>query len=68
MRLLCRDEHDEDDICPPHDFEGSWASIAADGSQVGVIFCTHCGDVRSMVPPGIEAPVEESVGVEQERQ
>lgn len=67
MRLLCRDDHDEPDECPPHAFESGWTNTAADGAQTGVMFCTLCGDVRSLVPPSVGAPVEESVSVERKR-
>lgn len=67
MRLLCRDDHDtDDDICPPHQFEGGWSSTGSDGAQEGVIFCVYCADIRPLVVPTVDAPVEESVSVERE--
>jgi hypothetical protein len=68
MRLFCRDDHDESDICPPHEFEGGWASMEADGSQAGVIFCKWCGDIRLLTPPSIEASTLESEPAREEAQ
>lgn len=57
MRLLCRDDHDTPDICPPHEFTSGWER---DTNSQGVIFCTACGDMRYLTPPSTEAPDAES--------
>ena len=54
MRLICRDEHDDMDLCPPHDFEAGWQTSDDSGDPMGgVIYCKACGDVRSLTPPTI---------------
>ena len=65
MKLLCYDEHDKDDICPPHKFEAAWSKDRdGDEPMQGVIFCTACGDVRALTPPAVGAPELESVSSE----
>jgi hypothetical protein len=43
------------DRCPPHRFEGGWVN----DEEGGVIFCRWCGEIRSLAPQRIEAPLEE---------
>jgi GAF domain-containing protein len=54
MKLLCREDHDNEDRCPPHVFVGAYES---DGGT-GVIYCEHCGDVRSLTPTSLVAANE----------
>ena len=47
------------DRCPPHRFEGGWVN----DEEGGVIFCRWCGEIRSLAPQRIEAPLEERLTV-----
>lgn len=42
------------DRCPPHNFKAAWAS-----EDVGVLYCSMCGDIRQLSAQTVEAPAEE---------
>lgn len=42
--------------CPPHNFKAAWMT-----DEVGVLFCSACGEIRELAPQKVGPPVEESI-------